>query len=228
MQIDINKYFDNIDREALYRKLEPIIPTETLEDIKKTYNVPYYSKDGRLHEKNKGIYQGSSISPILSNLTLTDFDFDTHWNNKDTRIIRYCDDILILSKGRKKAKSALSSAKKYLYDKGFTIKPTKPINLNNGYVEFLGLKISNHNDLVDLSIKDNRIIEMVDKLNSSNNYELSAIIRGWINHYSLNGQYNEGFYKIQELVINNKGIEYWNTLTEGLIPYPNSSNIQKE
>lgn len=226
VQIDITKFFDNLDRQALYRMLEEIIPKDTLDDIKKTFNVAYSFTDGNLRYKTKGIYQGSPISPILSNLTLSDFDFDPRWNNKDTKIVRYCDDILLFTKGRKKAARALSLAKKYLCGKGFNIIATEPTNLESGYVEFLGFRISIHNKLIDLSPKDNNYIRMIEKLNTCEENELPSKISGWIDYYSLNGRYKEGFYKIQAIVVTHKGREYWTTLNvKDRIPYPNSSNI---
>lgn len=118
-------------------------------------------------------------------------------------------------------------AKKYLYDKGFTIKRTKPINLEISYVEFLGFEISNYNNLVELSPNDIKYVEMVEKLNSIDDNKLPSVIRGWINHFSLNGHYTEGFYKLQKLVYENKGIEFWKALTEhGLIPCPDTSKIR--
>lgn len=49
---------------------------------------------GIIHNKETGVYQGSLLAPVLSNIYLTDFD---RWMERIRKqYIRYSDDILVL------------------------------------------------------------------------------------------------------------------------------------
>lgn len=225
VQIDIKKFFDNINRDELYNKLAPNIPKGTLDNIKKSFSVPYYTSDNKLKHQKRGIYQGLPISPLLSNFVLSDFDVSISIPN--TKIIRYSDDILILSKGKKKAVQASSKAKKQLYDRGFIIERSEPINLTENHVDFLGFRIGIQDNIIVIKPKDTKMVEIEKTLVKIDNNELLDSIRGWFNFYSLNGRCNEIPIDIVELIISIKGIAYWNSLiNEGLIPYPYTSNTQ--
>ncbi|RMD54746.1 MAG: hypothetical protein D6828_04725, partial [Nitrospirae bacterium] len=65
---DIDNFFDTIDHEILYRKLEEKIEEkEVLNLIMLWVKIGNVDKDGKWIERKKGITQGGIISPLLSN-----------------------------------------------------------------------------------------------------------------------------------------------------------------
>lgn len=100
---DIKGFYDSIDLDTLYRKLEPSVDASVLQLIKTAINTVTVSKGGARLSSNQqlrltGIPQGLSISNILAGISMLDFD-ESIENHCDVNTLykRYVDDILILS-----------------------------------------------------------------------------------------------------------------------------------
>lgn len=92
----------------------------------------------RFHPQ-KGILQGSPLSPVLANLYLT--DFDKTFQNGETQLVRYCDDFVILCRTREEAEKSLARTRCELAKKNLTLHPEKTrILAPNDEFEFLGYK----------------------------------------------------------------------------------------
>lgn len=91
-----------------------------------------------------GVAQGNSLSPLLGNICLS--EFDALMNEGDCTCIRYIDDILILAPTKRAATARLKRAKQYLADLGMEFSPEKtsadPIPVQHKF-EFLGVEFSN-------------------------------------------------------------------------------------
>lgn len=103
IKVDIERFYDTIDRKILYATLEERGLNKTFIDliIKAVENptVPANTKKkDRTHFiKNNGIPQGLSISNILAQIYLSSFDKDI--SKRKFLYLRYVDDILILNEG---------------------------------------------------------------------------------------------------------------------------------
>ena len=122
----------------LKRKLERVIKEEDVINlIEMQLAAPALGKGGALEEKMLGIYQGSSISPVLSNIYLDDFD---HMMERESVFyVRYSDDILLLGKSREQLQTVLAKIKILLEPYGLNLKEVKTVicPLEQG-IEFLG------------------------------------------------------------------------------------------
>ena len=137
---DIESFFDRIQVPLLKRKLERVIKEEdVIELIEMELAAPALENGGVLEEKMLGIYQGSSISPVLSNIYLDDFD---HMMERESVFyVRYSDDILLLGKSREQLQTVLAKIKILLEPYGLNLKETKTfINPLEQGLEFLGYK----------------------------------------------------------------------------------------
>ncbi|RFB78806.1 reverse transcriptase domain-containing protein [Methylovirgula sp. 4M-Z18] len=87
-----------------------------------------------------GVAQGNSLSPLLGNIVLA--EFDQKMNEGDCRCIRYIDDIVILAPTMKAANARLARAEKLLAELGMTLSPEKTlkggISVRDGF-DFLGI-----------------------------------------------------------------------------------------
>ncbi len=93
VEIDIEHFFDEIDLEMLYALLENRIKDIAVLHLLKEYLYCIVSNDGVTRQISKGILQGSSMSPVLSNLYL--HSFDEYLENKGLNWVRFADDINI-------------------------------------------------------------------------------------------------------------------------------------
>lgn len=89
--IDIKHYFDSIPIDRLEMILKRIIDDKILLSLFHKFLYCKISEDNVIKTKNKGILQGSPISPFLGNLYLS--LLDTQLESMRVPFCRYCDDI---------------------------------------------------------------------------------------------------------------------------------------
>ena len=113
VEIDIKKYFENIDHDLLSKMLFDIIDDKVLISLIMKYQNCLIQKDGKIKRKNKGLITGSSISPVISNLYLMDLDRQYLEYN----YIRYCDNIYIFINNKDDGLTLINDISKCLKDK---------------------------------------------------------------------------------------------------------------
>jgi RNA-directed DNA polymerase len=102
---DIDAFFDNVDHALLFSKVGKYIKDEYIVNLIRLWIKAEVWDGESLRVMEKGIPQGSPISPILSNLFLDELDEEMLKHGQ--RYVRFCDDFLILCKSPEKAKVAL-------------------------------------------------------------------------------------------------------------------------
>lgn len=124
LKADIHHFFDTIDCGKLLKYLSINIKEEdTIELLKSILSAKQLQKDGTLEGRERGIFQGSSVAPVLSNIYLNAFD---KWMEKQTDIyIRYSDDILVLGKDKDGLETLLSQMNLYLERLGLKLNQEK-------------------------------------------------------------------------------------------------------
>ena len=121
VDIDLKSFLDEVDHclllNLIYQKVKC---PKTLRLIRKWLKAPMQIK-GRLQKRNKGLPQGSPLSPLLSNILLHELDKFLTQNNY--RFVRYADDFSIYCKYRSHAEAIMRQVEKFL-----TTKLQLPIN----------------------------------------------------------------------------------------------------
>jgi group II intron reverse transcriptase/maturase len=109
---DIDAFFDNVDHCLLLEKFKQYVHEPGIHRLVEQWlNVEVW--DGiSLTKLEKGISQGSPISPILANLFLD--ELDEEMLKKDYKFVRYADDFIVLCKKPHEAESALEFANEVL------------------------------------------------------------------------------------------------------------------
>jgi retron-type reverse transcriptase len=134
---DIDDYFDSVPHGILLEKLGKLIPEPAmLRLFEKWIKAEIY--DGqKIWTPDKGIPQGSVVSPPLANLLLDELD-ETLISFK-MKLVRYADDFLILTKTEKAAEDAIELTDMMLEDLQLDLNPlkTKIVSFDKGF-KFLG------------------------------------------------------------------------------------------
>ena len=140
LKIDISKYFDRIQWDILKTDIEKYVSEEDVIGLIRE-NACAASLDtmtGELMEKRCGIYQGSGIAPILSNIYLMEFD---RWlfSQKDIYFIRYSDDMILLTESVERSMELLQEITARLQLLGLQINDKKSVlgKVEEGF-DFLG------------------------------------------------------------------------------------------
>lgn len=152
-----------------------------------------------------GVAQGNSLSPLLGNIIL--FDFDRQMNEGDCRCIRYIDDFIVLAPTRAAAVAQLKRSRRILNDHGMTLSAekssTEPVPISEKF-EFLGIELNNgfirpasrarekHLNLLtsifdasSRAIREHRPGRTFDRQNSltATLRRVDGICQGWAKHY---------------------------------------------
>ena len=93
VEIDIKCFFDEIPIEGILNKVKEHIKDKAVIDLLQKYLYCTVARDGNTYVKKKGILQGASISPVLSNLYL--HNLDVYMESKGYNWVRFADNIYI-------------------------------------------------------------------------------------------------------------------------------------
>lgn len=115
VKIDIKDFFENVEHNILIDKLISIFDNGLVELIIK-YLKQTVVRDYNIYCNKKGLIQGNSMSPILSNLYLNEFDNYIEKNITDS-FYRYGDDIAMFFNTKNEAESAFKICSNYLNKK---------------------------------------------------------------------------------------------------------------
>lgn len=182
-----------------------------------------YSAAFPIHEI--GVAQGNSLSPLLGNLLLS--DFDNEMNGGDCRCFRYIDDFLILGRDRSSTERQFSRAQHLLALYGMQVnEKTLQSDVKKGFT-FLGIDLvngairpsresrqrllANIHDILDHGIHALREFRKNGKFPARSSlvdvlYELRGTMSGWGHHYSFCNEKN--IFGQMEQNINRKLREY--------------------
>ena len=143
IESDISDFFTSVSLEHLFSLIDKYVPDGDflLKGLLKKVLLNGYVLNGKYFEREKGLAQGSPLSPLLANLYLDSFDEEAQkWN---VRLIRYADDFIILTKTKEEAESILSKTETVLSQLGLSIsrKKTSVKSVSEGF-EFLGIRFS--------------------------------------------------------------------------------------
>ncbi len=140
LESDITAFFDQVDWRILKDKLRahlPLADIRTLSLLEQIIASPI-ELDGRPLIRERGLLQGSPLSPLLANLYLDSFDEAV--TEKGYQLVRYADDFLVLTRSREEAEQAELHIRRILADLGLELKEekTRISSVDLGF-SFLGL-----------------------------------------------------------------------------------------
>jgi group II intron reverse transcriptase/maturase/CRISPR-associated endonuclease Cas1 len=110
--IDIDNFFDNINRQKLINKCRNIFSNERILKLIEMWIKTGIIQRGKYVQSDKGIAQGGVISPVLSNIYLDEYD-KAMLSNKYFNV-RYADNILLISKDQQFLLESLKFTREFL------------------------------------------------------------------------------------------------------------------
>jgi RNA-directed DNA polymerase len=163
---------------------------------------------GRLFPTERGTPQGGVVSPMLSNILLTPFDWEMR--QRGYRLTRFADDWVVTCASAAEARAAIGVARKILNELGVQLHPqkTRIVQVRHGF-EFLGYKIKRggplrlsadkirtgaHQGRLYAYPREKSIQRFMDQVRQLTRRrrplrteelieELNPVIRGWGQHY---------------------------------------------
>ena len=197
VDIDLEKFFDNVPQDKLMSLVHNIINDGDTESLIRKYLKAGVMVQGRYEKTEQGTPQGGNLSPLLSNIMLNELDKELE--TRGLRFVRYADDCVIAVRSEASAKRVMYSITDWIERKlGLKVNAdkthiTRPMNLK--YLGFGFWKDSKtkewkcrpHKDSVQ---KFKRTLKKLTERRKSMAFaervkQLNRVIRGWINYFAI-------------------------------------------
>jgi group II intron reverse transcriptase/maturase len=107
VDIDLERFFDTVNHDRLMAKLKDVISDKRVLKLVNAYLKAGVMENGMMQATEEGTPQGSPLSPLLSNIVLT--ELDKKLEERGHCFVRYADDCNIYVKSERSAKRVLDS-----------------------------------------------------------------------------------------------------------------------
>jgi group II intron reverse transcriptase/maturase len=190
--MDLSRCFDTLNHDLILGGLRKRIADGSILGLVRQFLQSGVMVGDRFEEVEEGSPQGGIISPFLANVYLD--AFDQEMKKRGHRIVRYADDILILTRSKSAAENVLKQASRFLEEElKLTVnqQKTEVVHSSDG-VKFLGVEIGT----AYTRIRDKKVCGFKDKVrkitrrNSPVNLEkvikdLNPVLRGFANYFKI-------------------------------------------
>ncbi len=190
VDMDLSRCFDTLNHDLIIQQFRRKVTDGSILGLLRLFLQSGIMVDGRWQHSELGSPQGGVISPLIANVYLD--AFDQHMKNRGHRIVRYADDILILSGSKRGAENALAVARSYLEGElrlSVCGRKSRIIHSRDG-VHYLGVIIeSRYTRLQSEKVhKLKQTVKRITRRNSPVNLEkvikdLNPVLRGFANYF---------------------------------------------
>lgn len=198
LNIDISKYFYNIDHNILLNKLKKDIKDEDVLNLIKIIidetNKPYVNEiikklnaenniDIPLYKKGVGLSIGAMTSQFLAIYYLNDIDHYIKENLKCKYYIRYMDDFIILDCDKEKLERIWKKIKLKISELNLKINPKSNISKLSVGFSFVGYKYKIENNKFKIKYRKKTIRKIKKKLKVLREHDLLKYYKSYGSYY---------------------------------------------
>ncbi|MDQ2989780.1 MAG: group II intron reverse transcriptase/maturase [Pseudomonadota bacterium] len=194
VDLDLEKFFDRVNHDILMSRIARKVKDERVLKLVRRYLEAGMMSDGIVSARIEGTPQGGPLSPLLSNILLTDLDRELE--RRGHRFCRYADDCNIYVRSAAAGQHAMAAIADYLERKlKLRINREKSAVARPWERKFLGYSFTWHKQ-ARLKIAKSSLKRLKDKVrdivgrNASRNLgatinELNPVLRGWTSYFRL-------------------------------------------
>jgi RNA-directed DNA polymerase len=194
VDLDLEKFFDRVNHDILMSRLARRVKDARILKLIRRYLEAGMMAEGVVSARTKGTPQGGPLSPLLSNILLTDLDRELE--RRGHRFCRYADDCNIYVKSEVAGQHAMVAITDYLERKlKLQVNRDKSAVARPWQRKFLGYSVTMHKQ-ARLKIADSSLMRLKDRVreivvgNASRNLgktieALEPVLRGWISYFRL-------------------------------------------
>lgn len=193
VDIDLEKFFDNVPQDKLMSYVGRVIHDGDTESLIRKYLKAGVMNRGKYESTETGTPQGGNLSPLLSNIMLNELDKELE--SRGLRFTRYADDVVIVLKSKAAATRVMYSITDWIERKlGLKVNATKTKVTSPSKLKYLGFgfwkdseewKARPHQDSVQKLkrrlkqlCKRSRSIDLTYRIK-----KINEVTRGWINYF---------------------------------------------
>jgi group II intron reverse transcriptase/maturase len=112
VDIDLERFFDTVNHERLMARMKEDVKDKRVLRLVNEYLKAGVMVNGVVIEREEGTPQGGPLSPLLSNIVLT--ELDRKLEERGHRFVRYADDCNIYVKSERAAERVLESTGRFI------------------------------------------------------------------------------------------------------------------
>jgi len=195
VDIDLAKYFDTVNHDILLEMVSREVKDKAVITLIRSFLKSGVMANGLINPTSEGTPQGGNLSPLLSNIYLT--EFDRMLESRGHKFVRYADDCNIYVKSRRAAERVMESCTKFLEGKlKLKVNREKSSVGSPMKLRFLGFslcKIGKRTGIRPHAKSLRRFKETVRKLTSRKQGKSIEVIlaklkrytTGWLGYYSI-------------------------------------------
>lgn len=137
VDIDLEKFFDNVPQDKLMSYVGRVIHDGDTESLIRKYLKAGVMNKGTYEATDVGTPQGGNLSPLLSNIMLNELDKELE--SRELRFTRYADDVVIVLKSKAAATRVMYSITSWIERKlGLKVNATKTKITPPSKLKYLG------------------------------------------------------------------------------------------
>src|ERR1700740_3056757 len=194
VDVDLEKFFDRVNHDVLMARVARQVKDKRVLKLIRRYLEAGMMSEGVVSARTEGTPQGGPLSPLLSNILLTDLDRELE--RRGHRFCRYADDCNIYVKSQTAGQRAMAAITDYLERKlKLQVNRDKSAVARPWQRKFLGDSVTWHKK-VRLKIADSSLKRLKDRVreivvgNASRNLAvtieaLNPVLRGWASYFRL-------------------------------------------
>lgn len=194
VDMDLEKFFDRVDHDILMSRMARIIEDKRLLKLIRRY-LEADMWDGQEYvQRDRGMPQGSPLSPLLSNILLDDLDKEL--DRRGHSFCRYADDCNIYVNSQKAGEHLLADIIQFLSrELKLKVNEQKSAVARPWKRKFLGYSFTWHKQ-ARVKIAPQSVARLKDKIRSMTTgncsrsvakaiKELTPVLRGWMSYFRL-------------------------------------------
>ncbi len=112
VDMDLEKFFDTVQHERLMARVKEVVKDKRVRGLINAYLKAGVLIGGIVERTEEGTPQGGPLSPLLSNIVLT--ELDRKLEERGHRFVRYADDCNIYVKSKRSAERVMTSTTKFI------------------------------------------------------------------------------------------------------------------
>lgn len=112
VDIDLEKFFDTVHHERLMARVKDVVKDRRVRGLINAYLKAGALLGGIVEKNEEGTPQGGPLSPLLSNIVLTELDRELE--KRGHRFVRYADDCNIYVKSKRSADRVMTSTSHFI------------------------------------------------------------------------------------------------------------------
>jgi len=194
VDMDLEKFFDRVNHDLLMEKLSKKISDGRVLRLIRRYLEAGMMADGMVSQRTEGTPQGGPLSPLLSNILLTELDRELE--RRGHAFCRYADDCNIYVRSQQAGERVMASITQFLADTlKLTVNAAKSAVARPWKRKFLGYSLTWHKT-PKLKIAPTSLKRLEDKIREVLHgargrslttviTELNPILRGWVAYFKL-------------------------------------------